>query len=56
MHHLANKLPYNGTTIDPLTTKAEIDGMLHEFRMFDTETKTELARVTGVRWTDIRGP
>lgn len=53
MGHLANKLPYEGTTIDAYRTKAEIDGMLHEFRMVDRDTNTEMAKITAVRWTDV---
>ena len=53
MGHLARHLPYDGTSIEAYRTKAEIDCMLHEFRMVDNETNMETAKITAIRWTDV---
>lgn len=53
MGHLARNLPYDGTSIEAYRTKAEIDGMLHEFRMVDRDTGQEMAKITAIRWTDV---
>ena len=53
MPHLARHLPYEGTKVPALQTKADIDAMLHEFRILDKDKKKVIAEVKGIRWTDI---
>jgi hypothetical protein len=52
MKHLASRLPYESTDIEPEYTKADIDAMLHEFIVLD-ERKQRSTEVTGIRWTDL---
>jgi hypothetical protein len=49
LKHLATKLPYADTVIPPERTKADIDTMLHEFKIEGENA----AEVTGIRWTDL---
>lgn len=52
MTHLSKKLPYEASKIAPEMTKAEIDGMLHEFVILDEHGK-RVCEVTGIRWTEL---
>jgi hypothetical protein len=51
--HLASHLPYENTSIDPLTTRAEIDAMLHEFIIIDQDTGQKSTWISAIRWTDL---
>lgn len=52
MGHLSKTLPYETTKIAPESTKAEIDGMLHEFVILDDKGR-RTCEVTGIRWTEL---